>query len=318
MRQIFSLLVLLIVAYAVVPGLVLAGSGFYISSEIGVNVASGLDTTGFSNDRATVCDEFINPDFREVPQTVANCTGPDRGVGDDWKNDFDGATGILAGAAVGYSFSETYPNQPWGGLRVELEYFYRESKYDEASVIPAALGESGNILNRELVAATERINSITSHNLFGNLFFDLTNDSRFTPYLGVGAGVGFTDIGYGTVWARHNDPGRISAGEGLPNVTEIRNNLAGRSTVAQATLSDTLFGFQVLFGVDYALTEATSLGLKGRWVNFDSFRDGSVVPNPLRGHVPNLRRDGSEPVSGGIKTDDVEFFGVGVNVKYRF
>lgn len=105
---------------------------------------------------------------------------------------------------------------------------------------------------------------------------------------------------------------------GLPNVTEIRNNLAGRVTVAQATLSDTLFGFPVLFGVDYALTEATSLGIKGRWVNFDSFRDGSVVPNPLRNHVPNLRRDGSEPVSGGIKTDDVEFFGVSVNVKYWF
>lgn len=212
MRRIFSLLALLIVSYTVVPGFALAGSGFYVSSEIGVNVASGLDTTGFSNDRATVCDEFINPDFREVPQTVANCTGPGRGVGDDWKNDFDGATGILTGAAVGYSFSDTYSDRPWSGLRVELEYVYRESKYDEASVIPAALGESGNILDQELVAATERVNSITSHNLFGNLFFDLNNDSRFTPSIGVGAGVGFTDIGYGTVWARHNDPMRIRAG----------------------------------------------------------------------------------------------------------
>ena len=72
MRRIFSLLVLLIVAYAIVPGFVLAGAGFYVSSEIGVNVASGLDTTGFSNDRATVCDEFINPDFRKVPPSVAN------------------------------------------------------------------------------------------------------------------------------------------------------------------------------------------------------------------------------------------------------
>ena len=318
MKHIFSLLVFVIVAYAVVPGLVLAGSGFYVSSEIGANFASGIDTTGFSNDRATVCDEFINPDFRKVPPTVANCTGPGRGVGDDWKNDFDGATGILTGAAVGYSFSETYSDRPWGGLRVELEYFYRESKYDEASDIHGALGESRNILEQELVAATERIDGITSHNLFGNLFFDWNNASRFTPYLGVGAGVGFTDIGYGLLWARHSDPERVSAGEGRPNVTEIRDNLAGKATVVQATLSDTLFGFQVLFGVDYALTEATSLGLKGRWVNFDSFRDDDIVPNLLRSHVPNLRRDGSEPVSGGIKTDDVEFFGVSVNVKYRF
>ena len=190
MMHIFSLLVFVIVAYAVVPGLVLAGSGFYVSSEIGANFASGIDTTGFSNDRATVCDEFINPDFREVPPTVANCTGPGRGVGDDWKNDFDGATGILTGAAVGYSFSETYSDRPWGGLRVELEYFYRESKYDEASDIHGALGESRNILEQELVAATERIDGITSHNLFGNLFLIGTMPAGLRPISGLGPASG--------------------------------------------------------------------------------------------------------------------------------
>ncbi len=43
-----------------------------------------------------------------------------------------------------------------------------------------------------------------------------------------------------------------------------------------------------------------------------------VTWDPLRGHVPNLRRDGSEPVSGRIKTSDIEMFGISVNLKSHF
>ena len=39
----------------------------------------------------------------------------------------------------------------------------------------------------------ERLNSITSHNLFANLYYDFANTSRFTPYIGIGGGVGVTE-----------------------------------------------------------------------------------------------------------------------------
>ena len=64
----------------------------------------------------------------------------------------------------------------------------------------------------KLCEATDRIGSITSHNLFGNLFYDFINTSRFTPYIGVGGGVGFTDMEYGSVWTRADDPAAISNG----------------------------------------------------------------------------------------------------------
>ncbi len=68
-----------------------------------------------------------------------------------------------------------------------------------------------------------------------------------------------------------------------------------------------------------ALTEVLLLGVKGRWVNFHSFRnDDSIVWDPLRSHPPNLRRDGSEPVSGGLEVGDIQMFGVGLNLKYLF
>ena len=303
-------------AWVVAPASAQAGSGFYISGDVGANFASGLDTTGTSNDRASWCDEYINPRYQEHER----CTGPDRSVGGRWENEFDGATGILAGAAGGYSFAGQNPNSPLGGLRVELEYFYRQSNYNQTADIPLGVGTQGQKLRDEIVHATDRIGSLTSHNLFGNLFYDFVNTSRFTPYIGVGGGVGFTDMEYGSVWARNDDASKISTGEGLPNVDEIRRNLAKTVSVGQATLSDVLLGFQVLFGVDYEVTQAVSLGLKGRWVRFGSFSD-DFTWNPLRSHPPYLRKPGAsdrEPVSGRLRTDNIEFFGLSVNLKYHF
>ncbi len=278
MKYTSPFLVFVIVTWLVAPGWAQASSGFYVSGEVGANFASGLDTTGTSNDRASVCDEYINPRYREMPR----CIGPDRSVGGRWENEFDGATGFLAGAAAGYSFAGQNPNGPLGGLRVELEYFYRQSNYDQTADIPLGVGTQGQKLRDEIVQATDRIGSITSHNLFGNLYYDFSNTSRFTPYIGIGGGVGFTDMEYGSVWARNedsmNDDGsyKISTGADLPNYDEIRRNLAKTVSVGQATLSDVLLGFQVLFGVDYAITKTTSLGLKGRWVRFGSLSDDFI------------------------------------------
>ena len=255
MKYLALFLAFVLVMLVVAPRWSQAGSGLYLSGEVGVNSASGLETTGTSNDRASVCDEYINPRYGEVetsdgldsggkPYSTYNCTGSNRGSGSRWQNKFDGATGILAGAAVGYSFVGHYQNSPWGGFRVEVEYSYRQSNYDQTSDIRTESGESRDKLRDEIVQATDRIGSLPSHNLFGNLFYDFRNTSRFTPYIGIGGGFGFTDIENGGVWARNSDPDRITTGSGLPNADEIRRNLAGTVSVGQPTLSDTLFGLQ--------------------------------------------------------------------------
>ena len=81
------------------------------------------------------------------------CTGSDRGAGGRWENEFEGATGILAGAAAGYSFAGQNPNSPLGGLRVELEYFYRQSNYDQTADIPFGVGTQGDKLRDEISAS---------------------------------------------------------------------------------------------------------------------------------------------------------------------
>ncbi len=136
-----------------------ADSGLYLSSELGANFAPSVDTTGSSNDRASMCDEFINPRFATVTENPRyenyNCTGPNRGATGDWKNKFDSAEGILAGAAMGYRLSEKYPDSLLGRFRLELEYFYRSSEYDETSDVPGAAGESGDKLVQEIRTATD-------------------------------------------------------------------------------------------------------------------------------------------------------------------
>ena len=332
----FPLLMLVLTAFVMAPGWAQAGSGVYISSDIGANFASGVDIAGASNDVASHCDALLNPDIGNDGMS-GGCPGdapadfqyPGNTFYEDWWNDFSRGQGILVGAAVGYSFAEQNPNSPLGGFRVELEYFYRQSKYDETKRITEAGGTSlQKIRNGELATATDRVGSITSHNLFANLYYDFSNTGRFTPYIGIGGGLGVTDMDYGSVWARTLDKQTIRDGistgsnarPDLAGNNDYIDNLAGSTSSAQTILSDTLWGFQVLFGVDYAVTEAMSVGLKGRWVMFNDFED-SIVWNPLRGHAPYVggtAQNPTNPVSGNISASNIEFFGISLNMKYHF
>ena len=97
MRFVLSLMLFVAAMWMLTSHPAQAGSGVYLSSELGANFSPDLDTTGTSNDRASACDEFINPMFATVTQTAGyetyNCTGPHRGATGDWKNSFDGCRG---------------------------------------------------------------------------------------------------------------------------------------------------------------------------------------------------------------------------------
>ena len=321
MRRLFPLGISLAILTVFCMASSVQAGGFYLSSELGINFGEKVDMTGKSNDRASVCDGYINPMYDQVEGTAGytdyNCTGPDRGATGDWHNSFGSDEGVLFGAALGYRLNDSR-------FRVELEYFYRDTGYDDTADVYSASGESGDKLEQELVRTIDRLGSLTSHNLFANVYVDFASDSKFTPYVGVGVGFGFTEAEYGSLWARNSDASLITPGEGLPNAAEIRANLASTSSHADTELDDTLFGYQILVGVDYALTDTLMLGVKGRWVDYDSFDDGGVVWDPLRGHPPYLRTPAQaaggdrEHVSGRIKLDDIEMFAVSVNLKYQF
>ncbi|MDE0249390.1 MAG: hypothetical protein OXK72_00065 [Gammaproteobacteria bacterium] len=292
--------------------------GLYVSADLGRNFGESLDINGRDNDRPSVCDEYINPDYALLTGTDGepDCTGPR--TGDAIQGDFSAAEGVLLGIALGQRLRASR-------FRVELEYFYRDTGHDDTYHTPIGASGTYDKSRNELQTAMQRIDSLTSHNLFANLYLDFAQDSRLVPYIGLGIGFGFTDLKYSALWARNTDPCAIRTGSdpascpavpgGAP--TAIQRNLAGTTTTEDEELEDTLFGYQVLAGVDYVLTESLMLGLKGRWVRYDSFRDHDTW-DQLRSHASNLRRDGSEPVTYHIDMDDVEMFGISLNLKYRF
>ena len=284
-----------------------SGSGLYLSLEVGLNVAPSVELLGKSTDRASRCDEFINPLYAGV----AGCTDPNRGSSSGWKTDYDSAMGILAGGAIGYRIG--------GRLRVEAEWFHRASGYNQTSPVASATGDTFAKLDGEIQRAEDRIGDISSHNLFANAYVDFPNNGRLTPYVGIGGGLGLTQLDYGDLWARNPDPNAISTGAGLPNEAEVRQNLAGTTTSKQAELHDRLIGYQVLGGVDYALSDAVSLGVKARWVRYGRFSSEDIEWERLRSHPSQLRLDGSEPVTFRIRTGGaVSFLGFSLAMRYMF
>ncbi len=278
----------------------------YLSSGLGIHFAPQLRLAGNDNDRPSYCDEYFNPQYGLIPE----CTAPNH-VGDTWFTDHDSTRGVLAEEAAGYRFSRRF--------RVEGEYLFRAAEYDQTAPIGSSGGVSFAKLEGEIVRAEERIGDLSSHNLFANMYFDFPNESRFTPYVGAGAGVGFHELDWGSVWARNLDPRRITSGqnESIPDYEQFRERLAGSTTSEQTELSDTIFGWQVLFGGDFTLTESVTLGVKGRWVDFGDFNGGGEW-DQLRSHVPNLRFDGSEPINYQERTANTGFLGVSLVLKYFF
>lgn len=284
-----------------------AETGFYVRAEFGANAAPDATMQVGDNDRPSRCDGFVNPQYALLP----GCTDPNRSIDavDQWSSRFDGASGLLAGTALGYRFSPR--------LRLELEYFFRHATFDESSDILAPSGQPyAALFGAELPNAEERLGSAASHNAFVNLLVDFPA-GRATPYLGIGVGLADATLEYGSYWARSIDPATVETAAGLPNEDEVRRNLAGTVTLAQSTLRDTLSGYQALAGVSFELTDSLDLDLKARWTEFSELRDeGSYVL--LRSHESNLRADGSEPVRYSAGTGDTGLLALTVGLRYDF
>ncbi|MDE2711226.1 MAG: outer membrane beta-barrel protein [Acidobacteria bacterium] len=281
-------------------------SGFYLRGDFGANRAAGVVLLGKSNDRASRCDEFINPRYAEL----SGCTDPDRGSAAGWQTAFDPAYGALAGLAVGHRVSDWF--------RMEVETFYRESEYDQTSPVGSATGDTAGKLEGEIVRAEDRIGSVSSRNVFLNLVFDLPVDGALKPFAGLGVGVSWTELDYGDLWVRNADPAKIATAAGLPNEEEVRRNLAATTTSKQGELSDRLTAFQALAGVDWEVNDNASLGLQARYVRSDPFEDETEWER-LRSHASQLRLDGSEPVTFRIRTEEsVAYTALSVFLKLRF
>ena len=289
------------------PPLARAQTGFYVSGEVGAHTTSEIRLEGGDTDRAARCDEFVNPLYAAIPA----CITPDRGVGavDDWMSEFARAAGISGSVAVGWRRER---------LRAELEWSERSTTVDQSSPILSPDGRAFTaIFGSELPVAEERIGRLRSRQVFVNGYWDFPNASRLTPFVGVGVGVAKTRMAYRALWRRSDNPATVRTASGLPNEEDVKRLLAGTESRAEDRLRGRSRGYQVLFGVEYDWKENLGLAVRGRWTRFGAFEDGGVY-DELRGHVSNLRRDGSEPVRYRVRNRETSAFGFGLRLTRQF
>ena len=286
-----------LVALLLAAGPVSAQHGLYVGMELGWAVGSKMGVTGTNNDWSTRCDRIINPTGAETGDECA--TPPPLPL---WVNEIGRGYGTLTAFSLGYR---------WGGFRVEGEYLYRATAYDQRSVTRIGDRVLLEKADQELEIADGGVDDVLSHALFANVLYDFRSRSRYTPYIGVGGGAALVALDYFSRWKRNDDPDAITTFVD----PKLKATLAGTTTIAAAKLSDLVPGYQVVAGVNYRVDDRLTFGLNIRWTSFLEFQSEDREWDQLRSHESSIGR--GFPILYSVTTEDASFLGIGVRMTYR-
>lgn len=263
--------------------------GFYAGIELGFANAEDVSSTMFGVVHPTQCDILVGGD-----PSGPGCTNNTPGVAS--ANSFDLSTGFLGGFSVGYALDR---------FRVEFEYLNR-SHGGDSSLWPLSAGFLAE--TSDIDPPSERISDFSAHQFFVNAYYDFLNNSRWTPYVGAGVGWARTSLDYQARFLRK------TIAQGYP--ADEPQAAAGTLSLLNTELTDTLFGFQFLGGLDYALTEKVSIGMKARWASFQDL-EGDTLWTLIRGHKP-VRADGKTPFDSKLTFSDIQYWALTFGLKYAF
>ena len=148
------------------------------------------------------------------------------------------------------------------------------------------------------------------------MYYDFPNESPWTPYVGGGLGVAITTLHYANQFIRKPDAEylRIDFEPDWPDAA--KRAAAGTLSSLDTTVRQEAFGFQVLAGADYALTEHTSVGVTGRWAQFGHITDEATW-DLIRSHAP-VQADGVTPFDTTQRFEGISYLAVTVGLKYYF
>ena len=274
-----------------------AAEGFYVGLEAGFSKSGDMNVSQSLIDHPTRCDSFLYPSGATPPMDPECTTEKTTTIA----NVFVPGAGFAGGATLGYAFGN--------GLRFEAEYLNRRQGSQRRL---ARLGSGGGETLEQKESEwdendppSERVYDLSAHHFFLNAYYDLRNDSPFTPYIGGGVGVGSTEMRYSARFLRRSDLG--------PEPWQIA--ASGTISDIDTELGKTRFGFQVVGGVDYALGDDLSVGAKVRWTRFSGFDRDDVSWTRVRGHE-SIRTDGVTPLTADFEVDDTDIWTFTVGLKY--
>ena len=304
-RTAFAVLIILLLSGTAAAAAGTGHRGFYVGLDLGAAVPHELESQRTNTGIPTNCDQWLSeatlPDGMVLPLPLENSDcRPSALPRSPLRFDLD--TGVLFGLSVGYALN---------GLRLEAEYLYRRHKGER---LP--LSVAGDPKQQEFVQRDEEVGALRANQFFANLYYDFHDriSPTLTPYLGLGVGFMMMEIDYSATSVRTGDRQRM--------IDLGRNpNAAGLTSAADEVLSDTLAGYQLMAGLDYALSDRLSLGVKVRFGDsFGEFRDGGNPWKPLRGHESTVGPPGTPggdlPVHYEVRADNLSLWGISLGIKY--
>ena len=282
--------------------------GGYVGLNLGLAGSARLDSSVSAVTTPTKCDRLLYDDPALAPSGAPECM--EMTPRELSSNGFSPGLGFTGGLSAGYVF---------GGPRIELEYRARTHGGNLSPLIESTTNQA--VVSKALEWSpvsppTESISNYRVHQIFANLYYDFANDSRWTPFLGAGAGMARTGIRYTRRLIRKTLDQGYQDVEPPLTLADRPAAAAGTVSLLEPDLSGTLPGFQILGGVDYAVGERTSIVLNAHWARFGELTQ-DVVWSIIRSHEP-VRADGTTPFSGTVRLSSFQYWGVTLGLKYRF
>ena len=310
----FSLCDILVAALCVmlagIPGTASAQedrTGFYAGLQMGIANSPTVTSSLGGINHPTRCDVLLYPPSVSPPVDDAACRDNTPAV--ITANEFEPDAGLASGFMVGYML---------GRVRFEVEYLYWYMGDD-----PSPLGGTTSTAIQDKDSEwssdeppAEWIGDYKAHQVFANAYFDFLNESNWTPYIGFGVGFAETDLSYYAQFIRKPEAEYLQVEFDPDWPDAAKRAAAGTASIMDTKLDKNVFGFQLLTGVDYALSERTSVGIGLRWAEFEDLDDNTTW-NLVRSHAP-VQADGVTPFDASLEFAGIGYQAVTVNLKYRF
>ena len=286
--------------------------GFYLSIATGLTSSFGADVTAFGANHPTRCDRLLYANPASAP-TDAACTAP-LTSSRQGTYAFDRNSGTAQALAVGYAI---------GSLRFEGELLFREQR---GAATPFEVGADVSLIGKDtewsaLSPPDADIYSFRSREVFANAFYAFRSSSGWTPYLGAGAGLASMDFGFYAEFLRKSiAEGYLEAFGGSSSNPEAapawQRAAAGTLSVMDSAVKETAFGYQLLAGLDRALGERTTLGLKIRWSSLQT-ASANLQADVIRSHRP-VHADGHTPFFWEFEFAGMGYLGAALEMRYHF
>ena len=281
--------------------------GFYAGLQLGIVNATPVSSSLNGVNHPTRCDTLLYPSSASPPADDPACSVDVTAV--ITSNEFDHGRGLASGFMVGYAA---------GPVRLEMEYVHR---YVGNATSPLGGTTSTAIEGKTSEWSTDEppyewIGDYAAQQFFVNAYIDFRNASSWTPYVGAGVGMAATDLSYYAQFIRKPEAEYLLVEFDPDWPDAAKRAAAGTASIVDTEAAATVFGYQVLAGVDYGLSSRTSIGVTARWARFGDVTHDTTW-NLIRSHVP-VQADGVTPFDAGLEFGGIGYQAVTVSLKYHF